>query len=424
MKILMLGWEFPPAKSGGLGTHCYELVRNLGKKGAHVLFFMPKKPPKMYLEGVELIGVDYVGKMRRIVHRRGPVVGPYPEHVVGPYISQIGPYYNPKARVLEYRIASSEHPDTVEAEDLVKENYGWDLFNEVMRYNQKCVKIARKESFDVIHCHDWITVQAGIELKKAKKRPLVFTVHSTEYDRTASIYPMDWIIDVEKRGIDEADVIITVSNYMKQQLIDRYNADEKKIVVIYNGIDLEKYANAEKMIGKKNILFLGRLTNQKGAYFFLHAAKIVLEKEKDVSFIIVGKGDQMPELINLAIELGIHDKVRFTGYIPEEQIPLAYAHCNAYVMPSITEPFGITALEAMATGTPLIVSKNAGVSETVKHCFKVDFWDTHEMANKIVSILRYPVLEKVMGENSKKEVVSFGWDKVAEQTLSTYGRFA
>jgi glycosyltransferase involved in cell wall biosynthesis len=195
-------------------------------------------------------------------------------------------------------------------------------------------------------------------------------------------------------------------------------------VVIYNGIDLEKYANAEKMIGKKNILFLGRLTNQKGAYFFLHAAKIVLEKEKDVSFIIVGKGDQMPELINLAIELGIHDKVRFTGYIPEEQIPLAYAHCNAYVMPSITEPFGITALEAMATGTPLIVSKNAGVSETVKHCFKVDFWDTYEMANKIVSILRYPVLEKVMGENSKKEVVSFGWDKVAEQTLSTYGRFA
>ncbi len=375
----MLGWEFPPAKTGGLGTHCYELVKNLSKKGIKVLLLIPKRTGnvKHNIPNVEIIEVGSVA---------------------------LDPY------------------NTTKPEKKKKKGYGWNFFEEVRRFNKRCVEIAKNKKFDLIHCHDWMTISAGIELKKITGKPLVFTIHSTEYDRTANIYPMKFIVDVEKKGIKEADIVITVSKGMKKQLIERYNAEDEKIIVIYNGIDSSRYFGLVKKDNKGIVLFLGRLTNQKGPYFFLHTAKKVLEKRKDVMFIIAGQGDQMPELIKLAINLNIMDNVIFTGYLTDEEVLKAYAIADVYVMPSVSEPFGITALEAIASGTPVIVSKNAGVAEKIMHCFKVDFWDTHEIANKVICLLQYPVLKECMRKNSYKEIKNFGWDRVAEQTISVYRR--
>jgi glycogen(starch) synthase len=376
MRVLVLGWEFPPAKTGGLGTHCYELVKNLGKKGVNVLLFIPKRSQnvKHDIENVEVVEVG------------SALHNPY----------------------------NSVNPTIFE------EGYGWNFFDEVKAFNRKCIELALKRNFDLIHCHDWITVGAGVALKKITGKPMVFTVHSTEYDRTANIYPLKNIIDIEKMGLNEADSVITVSNHMKRQLIDRYQADGKKIKVIYNGIDYTKFFGITKKKNKNIILFLGRLTNQKGPYFFLHTAAKVLEKRKDVLFVIAGQGDQMPELIKIGIDLNIMDNVVFTGHLTEEELLLAYAMADIYVMPSVAEPFGITALEAIASGTPIIVSKNAGVAEKIMHCFKVDYWDTHEMANKILCMLDYPVLGECMRRNSFRELKGFGWDRVAEQTISVY----
>ena len=377
MRVLVLGWEFPPAKTGGLGTHCYELIKNLGIEGISVLLFIPKRSENIRdnLQNVEVVEVG------------STLANPY----------------------------TTIDPTTFE------KGYGWNFFDEVKAFNKKCVALALTRKFDVIHCHDWMTLPAGNELKMRTGKPLVFTIHSTEYDRTTNIYPFKKIIDIERKGIDEADLVITVSKYMKKQLIKRYEADERKITVIYNGIDYTKFPGITEK-DHNIVLFLGRLTNQKGPYFFLHTASKVLEKESDVLFVVGGRGEKLPELIREAINLGIMDHVVFTGYLCEKELVRAYEMADVYVMPSVAEPFGITALEAIASGTPVIVSKNAGVAERINHCFKVDYWDTYDIANKIICVLRYNVLGKCMRKNAFKELKDFGWDRVAERAIEVYRR--
>jgi len=378
MRVLVCGWEFPPAKTGGLGTHCYELVKNLGINGISVLLFIPKRSENARhdLQNVEIFEV-------------------------GSTLS------NP------YKTADST---------TFEKGYGWNFLDEVKVFNKECVASALTRRFEVVHCHDWITVPAGIELKTRKGTPLVFTIHSTEYDRTANINPSKDVIDIEKKGIDEADSVITVSRSMKKQLVDRYEADEKKIEVIHNAIDHVRFPCITKKDHKNIVLFLGRLTNQKGPRFFLDAAAKVIEKESDVLFAVGGSGEKLPELIGEAISLGIADHVVFTGYLSEEELVRAYRMADVYVMPSVAEPFGITALEAIASGTPVIVSKNAGVAERIRHCFRVDHWDTYDMANKIICLLRYHVLGECMRKNAFRELQDLGWNKVAEQTIEVYRR--
>jgi glycosyltransferase involved in cell wall biosynthesis len=374
----MLGWEFPPAKTGGLGTHCYELVKNLGSKGVNVILLIPKRSQNIK-RNIPNVEIEEIGSV--------PIM----------------PYNSTRESTLTF-----------------EKGYGWNFFKEVEIFNKKCVEAALRKKFDIIHCHDWITMRAGMEIKRITGKPLIVTIHSTEYDRTANIYPLSEIVEIEKRGIREADLVITVSKQMKQQLIERYGADERKIRVIYNGIDISKYFGLTNKERKNIVLFLGRLTNQKGPWFFLHTAKKVLEKKENVLFVVAGQGEKLPELIKQSVELGIADHVLFTGYLTEEEVNYAYAKADVYVMPSVAEPFGITALEAIASGTPVIISKNAGVAEEIKHCFKVDFWDTNEMANKILGILDYPVLGECMRKNGYSEIKKFGWERTADQTIDVY----
>ena len=378
MRVLMFGWEFPPAKTGGLGTHCYELVKSLGSKGVSVLFFVPKRSEKAEnkLENVEIVEVGF---------------------------NVSSPYSRPGS-------AASE------------KSYGLNFLDEVEAFNRECVATALNEDFDVIHCHDWMTIPAGIRLRMKTRSPLVFTVHSTEYDRTINICPCMNIVNTEKRGIDEADQIITVSRNMKTQLLERYNAIERKISIVYNGIDSSRFPGITEKSSRKIVLFLGRLTSQKGPSYFLQTAEKVLSKEPEVLFVVGGQGGKLPELIREAIDLRIMDHFLFTGYLKEEELARAYEMADVYVMPSVAEPFGISALEAIASGTPSIISKNAGVAERIRNCFRVDYWDTLEMANKIVSVLRYDVLKDCMRRNAFQELKDLSWSSVAEETIEVYGR--
>ncbi len=365
MKVAMLGWEYPPFKVGGLGTHCYGLTRSLAAKGVAIDFYMPKTKRRVHSDNDNLV-IKEVGE------------------------TEIFPY---------------DRPD-------VKELAG-QFFESVYRYNDLLVQHV-KGDYSLIHCHDWLTINAGMRLKEKLGVPFVLTVHSTEYDRSGWLYPKQWFIDIEKEGVLKADRIIAVSNLTKKTLVDKYGINPDKIGVIHNAVYPIGPGTKQKIV-----LFLGRLTIQKGPEFFVKAAKKVLDYE-DCRFVVAGGGDMFPRLIDEAIRLGIANKVMFTGLLSEDEVKHIYKIASVYVMPSVSEPFGITALEAISAGTQTITSKNAGVSEVFKNCFKVDFWDTDEMANKIISLLRYEPLRKTITDNGNQEIRLFSWDTVADQTLSIY----
>lgn len=386
----MLGWEFPPFLSGGLGIHCYYLTRELAKKGVEIDFFMPKTRETISVPWMNIIQVDLSG------------------------LKEIHGVYK----------------TAVEKNGFI--NLGF--FEAVEAYNNACSllikELSKKRKYDLLHGHDWIVMKTGINAKKELNIPLILSFHSTEYDRTANLFPYQFILEIEKEGAREADRIITVGKIVKKCLLEKFGANSDKIRVIYNAVDHKKFSKkaSKKELGFPNevkiVLFHGRLSVQKGPEFFLRAAKRVLEKEKKVRFIVSGKGDLLPRLAELSIELGIQDKVVFTGYTPDEQLPLMYAASDVYVLSSVSEPFGITVLEAMASGTPCIVSKTSGVSELIRNCLRVDFWDVDEMASKILSVIRNECLKKELEENGRKEVNGITWEKVASETLEVYEEVA
>ncbi len=402
----MLGWEFPPFISGGLGVHCFELTKALGEKGLFIDFYMPKSNPvpKSSHPNVRIIPVDYSSF----------------EGEVDFADAEFGPYFK------FLKLKAGENTEAGEAS--TDESYGLNFFEAVGRYNflvAKLVQLRNKRAkYDVIHCHDWITAKAGMDASRRIGRPLVFTFHSTEYDRTANLSPFDWIVAIEREVGQRANRVIAVSNMTKNQVTSRFQIPAEKVTVVYNGIDLTKFRSRVKKehfgIKEKVVLFHGRLSIQKGPDFFLKAAAKVLQKERDVKFIVSGKGDMLPQLVNEAISLGIIDKVMFTGYIEEEKLAYLYAIADAYVLPSVSEPFGLTVLEAMANGVPVIVSKSTGISEVVNHCLRVDFWDVNEMANKILAVLKYAELKEMLGNGAREEAKHFSWQKTAEETKHVY----
>ncbi|RLF36513.1 MAG: glycosyltransferase family 1 protein [Thermoplasmata archaeon] len=373
MKIAMLGWEYPPFKAGGLATHCYGLTHSLADRDdVHVDFFMPKtrhasRSDKKHLRIIE------VGE------------------------TQIFPYDRPDSKELSGQ-----------------------FFEAVDKYNKLVVAMVKKlvkteGKYDLIHAHDWLTMKAAAVLKEDLGIPMVVTVHSTEYDRSGWLYPNQWFIDIEKQGMEKADKVIAVSHFTKRVITEKYGIPSEKVAVIHNAV----YPIPE---GEKQdiVLFLGRLTIQKGAEFFLRAAKKVAEYEPSTRFVVAGTGDMLPRLISQALDLGISDRVIFTGRLTDEEVKHIYGISSVYVMPSVSEPFGITALEAISAGTPTIASKTAGFSEVFNHCLRVDFWDTDEIANKVISLLRYPPLRKTLVQHGKKEIKLFTWDRVAEKTIDVY----
>lgn len=393
LKVLMFGWEYPPYKSGGLGTACYGLTKGLKNNDVDIIFVLPRgdkgKADNSYVK--MLIASDY-GSIKFIGIPT----------LLRPYIT-------------------SESYKMMKGQKGGGSIYGEDLFQEVYNYAQMARLIAEKEDYDIIHCHDWMTYPAGIEAKKVSGKKLVVHLHATEFDRTGGNSVNEYVYNIEKDGFEKADRVIAVSNFAKNMITQHYGINPEKIDVVHNAVEKEHKKFQELKPGKESlILFLGRITLQKGPEYFVYAAKKVLEKRKDVKFVMVGTGDMLERMINLTIDLGINDHFLFTGFLEGEALDKVYSMARLYVMPSVSEPFGITPLEAITNGTPVLISKQSGVSEVLQHALKVDFWDVNEMANKMLAVLKHDELHQTLRDNAQAQVHSVSWDKSARKVLDVY----
>ncbi len=387
LKVLMFGWEFPPFKSGGLGTACYGLTKGLAKNGVDVTFIMPVTPEGAKAKFVKLVSASNI-KVRKID-------------------SLLTAYMTSDSYEEQYSNTKRRHI------------YGRDLFDEVQRYSLRAVKIAKQENHDLIHAHDWMTYQAAINAKKISKKPLVVHLHATEFDRTGG-NPDPRISHIEWTGLKEADKIITNSNYSKENITKHYKINPDKIEVVHWGIDdiqTTEYKPAKK---DKTVLFLGRVTLQKGPDYFVEVAKKVLDYEPHTRFVIAGDGDMLPKTINRTVELGITDNVTFTGALAGEDVNKAFQTADLYVMPSVSEPFGLVALESLKNGTPILISKQSGVSEVIKHALKADFWDLDDMTGKIVAVLRHNALKEELAQKGHQEAQKFTLDEPARKVKDVY----
>ncbi|HZX74428.1 MAG TPA: glycosyltransferase family 4 protein, partial [Cyclobacteriaceae bacterium] len=300
--------------------------------------------------------------------------------------------------------------------------YGTTLLDEVNRYGNVAREIARSHSFDVIHAHDWLTFPAGIEAKKISGKPLVIHVHATEFDRAGEKNINQRVFDIEKSGMMEADKIIAVSHWTKDILIKKYGISEEKISVIHNGVTPQTESDFSYLpkISKHIVTFLGRITYQKGPQYFIEAARKVLSQFPDAHFVMAGSGDLLPEMMMRVARAKISSRFHFTGFLKGEQIHQLWSVTDVYVMPSVSEPFGITPLEAIQAHVPVIVSNQSGVAEVMKHAIKVDFWDTDALANAIMSVLNHQPLSNSLKINSGRELKTLTWNRAAKKVNTLY----
>lgn len=399
MKVLMFGWEFPPFNSGGLGTACEGLTKALSKRGVKLTFVMPKR--------VDL-NVDFMKLAYADDCQSSKILKEY--------------YFNSPLQAY-----SNEESYEVIIEEERKQGkapvYGKDIYDEVMRYASVGEEIGKKEDFDVIHAHDWLTFKAALAAKKATGKFMVAQIHATEFDRTGDGSVNQKVYEIEKEGMEGADLVVTVSNFTKHKVMKHYGIPEEKIRVVHNANDFSDYAVqqlSDLKKDKKVVLFLGRITLQKGPDYFVYAAKKTLEHYPNAVFVVAGSGDMERAMIRQVASMGIADKFIFAGFLRGEDTRRAYQMADLYVMPSVSEPFGLTPLESMINGTPTLISKQSGVSEVVSHCLKTDFWDIDDMTNKIVSVLRYNELYKSLSSNGSKEVKKMTWDTPAKRCVEIY----
>lgn len=421
----MYGWEFPPHISGGLGTACFGLTQALVSVGHRITFVLPKAPALGNDSShVTLVGSDQVHISPAEMKARSGFCLETVDSPLSPYINS-----EEYTRVLHYlkQIIQNE-PDITDKPPLLalSGDYGVNLMAEISRYASVAGKIAKKVAHEVIHVHDWITIPAGIEAQRVSRRPLVVHIHSLEYDRCGeNVNPN--VYEIERRGMEQADGIISVSHLTKTRIVKQYGISPDKITVIYNGITRKPAGirvRTPKSIRNKIVLFLGRITFQKGPDYFVEAAAKVLSVRQDVTFVMVGSGDMMNRMITRTAELKIGNHFYFPGFLRGEDVAKMYSMSDLYVMPSVSEPFGISPLEAMEHGVPVIISRQSGVAEVVGSVFKVDFWDTRQLAGKMLALLHYPELGKAMIHNGARELDGITWEKAAESVAHVYNRVA
>jgi len=431
MRVFMLGWEFPPFISGGLGTACYGLTKAMDKLGIKVTFVLPRMVHGHQATHVKMLSHES--------HR--PITGFKQSDLPNTKFLTVDAALFPYSTEQTYRY-QTEHgletsleagpggSQTVQAKQLLTMgntgHYSGDMYSEVHRYAAIATELASNEDFDIVHAHDWMTYPAAIAVASLTGKPLVVHIHSTEFDRSGENVNQT-IYDFERQGFHAADRIIAVSHYTRNILINRYGVNGDKIEVVHNGVDRSNGNNGGSSLGQagiekdeKLVLFLGRITMQKGPEYFLQAAKKVLEIMDDVKFVMAGTGDMMHRSINMAAELGIAGKVLFTGFLQGEQVRKIYQMADLYVMPSVSEPFGIAPLEALNYDVPVIISKQSGVSEVLTHALKVDFWDIDEMANKIIAVLRHEPLQNTLRDYGNYEVRKLRWEDSAAKCARIY----
>lgn len=420
MRVLMFGWEFPPHIAGGLGTACYGMTKGLAHSGVEVLFVMPSASGDEDQSAVKIINASDVA-VYDTCHNVDEFLTKVQFLRVG---SNLHPYIDPvdftELVEKEQKFQSEEFKMYFRQKYKFSGKYGKNLMEEVSRYAMVAGAIAAEQQFDVIHAHDWLTYLAGIAAKRVSGKPLVIHVHATEFDRGTS--PNSEVYRLEKMGMEEADKVITVSNLTRNIVINKYGIDPRKVVTVHNAVDFSGRSNMEVSRGVKEkvITFLGRITFQKGPEYFIEAAAKVLKMCPDTHFVMAGSGDMMNRCIRYVAKLGISDRFHFTGFLRGTDVQKMFALSDVYVMPSVSEPFGISPLEAMKTDVPTIISKQSGVAEVLKYAIKVDFWDVNALADAMYGLLNYPALAPFATEKGREEVDSLKWDSAAVKVKAVY----
>ncbi|MHC4216058.1 MAG: glycosyltransferase family 4 protein [Planctomycetota bacterium] len=428
MKVFMLGWEFPPFISGGLGTACHGLTKAMSKIGLEVVFVLPKPIDSSFSTHVTMLSplqAMGINDLRADDDKLDNVRFRAIDSLLEPYSSP--EYYKRRLEeiIKQKRLVGPEEIDISDTALIGDEHYCGDMLAEISRYAAAAVKLAQQEEFEVVHAHDWMTYPAGIAVAAVMGKPLIVHVHSTEFDRSGE-HVNQTVYDIERRGMHAADKIIAVSHLTRNIIIGRYGVTGEKVEVVYNGVDRDGGSdlNFDKVgirSDEKIVLFLGRITMQKGPEYFLMAAKKVLEVMDNVKFVMAGSGDMMGRVIEMAAAMGIGHKVLFTGFLQGEDVQKVFEMADLYVMPSVSEPFGIAPLEALNNDVPVLISKQSGVAEVLTHALKVDFWDIKEMANKILAVLRYPPLHMTLREHGNFEVRKLTWEDSATKCADIYG---
>ena len=405
-RVLMFGWEFPPHIAGGLGTACLGLTRGLAKQGVEVLFVMPKASGDEDQSSVRIINASDVESL-------------YEYHEVEEYWKNINfmeigsnliPYMDPER--FEREVAESIREQGREIRIGFKNKFQFSLV---------AATIASQQQFDVIHAHDWLTYAAGIAAKRVSGKPLVVHVHATEYDRSGENVNQ-LVYNLEQQGMLEADRVVTVSNLTRDIVINRYKINPDKVVTVHNAVDFQSYSDmkVERGVQEKVVTFLGRITYQKGPEYFIEAANKVLKRYPNVRFVMAGSGDLMNRSIRRVAQLKIATKFHFTGFLRGQDVQKMFAYSDVYVMPSVSEPFGISPLEAMRSGVPTIISKQSGVAEVLKRAIKVDFWDVDALADAIYALLAYPALSEFAAKYGLNEVNTLKWENAAFKLKQIY----
>jgi glycogen(starch) synthase len=517
-RVLMLGWEFPPFITGGLGTACHGLTKALDQLGVTTTFVLPKETPidacsshvKLVSPGADAplpdapksatvapteaavqvvnqpvdttddnhddndvaqpqVQETYELRELRKQHPEAQLLGDpvgHPSAYANPYDTappaiqqlleagdltvewlrvlvesgELGPWLNGRSHptseadrvnnalltvLPEAGASKRDRGDQMEERATDAADYDGDLIGQAERYARFCSSIAPTIDFDVIHAHDWLTYPAGLAVSRLSGKPLVVHVHSTEFDRSGE-HVNQTVYNIERRGMHGAMKVIAVSHLTKGIIVNRYGIAPEKVEVVWNGIDLTPGMNTAARIESRDkiVLYFGRITLQKGPEFFIAAAKRVLEVMPDVKFVVAGSGDLAERMIRMAAEMGIGHKVLFTGFLRGSDIDRVFSIADLYVMPSVSEPFGIAPLEAMSHDVPVLISRNSGVSEVLVHALKCDFWDVDEMANKIVAVLRHAPLSRALRDGGRFELRRITWKGAAEKCVHVYEELA
>ncbi len=477
MKVLMLGWEFPPHISGGLGTACFGLTRGLAAQGVQLRFVLPRAHGDEDQSSVEVLGCNQVELPSQAIPAGGPPLAPSAAAPTPTATEEAPPSRSPMATPAgkrspstEFVVVDSSLRPYLEEEGYLRSSptaegggtvpvpaaprgrsgwkrflqglvaghgprsspaprrydfggsYGPGLYEEVARYAEVVAHLAESRDFELVHAHDWMTFPAGIAAARVAGVPLVIHVHALEYDRSGE-HGNPRVLALEQLGLDEADRIVCVSHYTAGILKRRYRVRAERIRVVHNALTQAEQARAwhgEKRIPEPIVLFLGRVTFQKGPDYFLDAAARVARVFPRVKFVMSGSGDMLPSMIERSARLGIARKVHFTGFLRGAEVERMYAMADLYVMPSVSEPFGISPLEAMAADVPAIVSRQSGVSEVLRNALKVDFWDVQDLADKILALLSRPALRRELVESGREEVRRMRWEVRAEHLKQIY----
>ncbi len=434
MRVLMFGWEFPPHIAGGLGTACYGMTRGLARNDVDVTFVVPRAYGDEDQRFTRVVNASDVETRYSTICRGEEYGDDILSKISFIHIdSNLVPYISPEeySTYHDEFIRSGRDTMSWESSDVWNQRYtfsgkyGANLMEEVARYALVAAQVAKdlEGQFDVIHAHDWLTYYAGIAAKKISGKPLVVHLHASEHDRSGENVNRQ-VFDIERSGMLAADKVIAVSNLTRNIAITKYGIDPNRVVTVHNAVRFADSASGvpttTRGVKDKIVTFLGRITYQKGPDYFVEAAAKVLKHVPEARFVMAGSGDMMNHVIRRVARLGIADRFHFTGFLKGDDVHKMFQLSDVYIMPSVSEPFGISPLEAMRSNVPVIISKQSGVAEVLDYALKVDYWNVDAMADAIYGLLRYPALSRMFADKGMKEVTGLKWNAAAAKIKDIY----